>query len=270
MIFTPRPVFSFLLMLGCSLLLTGCAGRLPRSSPIQGDERASIIERYRSLLQRDCGRPMDADVSFELKTFGRHRNATGFLQVLPPSFLRATINDPVGRPVFLLVSTGETFILVDSLKGRGIAGSVESITRQDGEPLYLQPEEVVALLQGRLAPPVSSLQDVRRERAAPGPAWLIFSPRQGNRQSILFDPAAGRIRRYVVEGTGGEIILDVVYTWSDAVEEQCPVPLEIKVSGTVFQGEVSMTYDAVMPDAEVPESLFQLTLPEHYTIRYLD
>jgi hypothetical protein len=265
-----RLVFSFLLVLGCGIFLAGCADRLPRSTPLQGDERESVIERYRSQLNKDCGKPMDADVSFELKTFGSHQKATGFLQVLPPSFLRVTIVDPVGRPVFILVSAGETFIMVDSVKGQGVAGSIESITKQDGEPLYLQPSEVVSLLQGRLTPQVSSLLDVRREKHTRDRAWLIFALHKDNKHSVLFDPAAGRIERYVVESTSGDIILDVDYTWGDAIKEECPVPLQIKVSGTVFQGEVIMKYDFVSPDAKVPERIFQLTLPEHYTIRYLD
>jgi len=265
-----RPTCLYVLILICCIIQAGCAVKLPQSTPIKGSERAYILDRYISLQKKDCAQSIDADVSFELKTFGKHQKATGFLQIQPPSLLRITIVDQVGRPLFILVSTGKTFTLVDSMQGQGIIGSVESISKQEGEPLYLQADEVISLLQGRLTPAESYLQDVRQDKRTSELVWLIFSPHEENRHNVLFNPEAGRIERYVVDNKSGDIILDIDYSWNDLIGDKCPMLQEIKVTGAFFQGEITLKYDLILPEAVVPENVFELTLPEHYTIKRIE
>ncbi len=270
MFYRTWPLYPYCLILVCCILLAGCSAKLPQTTPVEGKEREYLLDRYQVLHNRACAKSIDADVSFVLKTFGKHQKAAGFLQVLPPSSLRVTIFDQIDRPIVIFVSTGETFTLVDSMNGQGIVGSVESITKHEGASLYLQPDEVITLLQGRLTPETSCLLEVRKDKNNSELAWLIFSPNEKNRHNVLFDAEAERIHRYVIGNSMGKILLDIKYTWRDVIEGDCILPDELKVTGAVLKGDVTLKYDHVIVDAVIPESIFKLTLPEHYNIKVIE
>ncbi|MDH3329092.1 MAG: DUF4292 domain-containing protein [Desulfobulbaceae bacterium] len=267
MIFDRRSLLFYFLAVLWSIFQAGCADKLPVSMPIAESQRGDIFAHYQSFRNNDCTHPIDADVSLDLNSFGRHLKAAGFLQLQPPSLLRTTIVDKVGRPLFILVTAGDAFTLVNSMKGEVFVGSAASIIRDREHPLDLQPEEVVSLLTGRFAPPVSFIRDVRSDQQSDTTVWLVFSLSGKNSHNILFEPESERIIRHIIGNDAGDILLDINYVWRDEKRGKCSLPDKIMITGAALDGEVRLKYDLIMLPPVLPEKTFELNLPEHYIIK---
>lgn len=254
------------------MFLAGCAARLPSSFPITGETRTAVLKEYLFFQQRCYSTPpIDADISLEIEGFGRHFRASGMLQIQPPSSLRTTILDQVGRPLFIMIADGQSLTLVNSMKGEALIGTIASITRESSEYLDLGSEEVVRLLTGRYAPSLNTIVDVRRERQAGDYyAWLIFPAAEENRHNILFDPSANRIMRHVLSDESGDILLDIRYSWGEEKRGGCALPSALLMSGASLGGEVTLGYEQVIPQPAIPENTFHLTLPDHYNVRRIE
>lgn len=266
MIFDRRALLYFLAVLW-SIFQAGCAEKLPVTMPLAESQREGILAHYQSFRNKDCTFPIDADVSLDLNSFGRHLKAAGFLQIQPPSFLRTTIVDKVGRPLFILVTAGDSFTLVNSVKGEVFVGSAASIIRDREHPLDLQAEEVVSLLTGRFAPPASFIRDVRSDQQSGTRVWLVFFLSGKNNHNILFDSGSERIIRHVIDNDAGDILLDINYVWRDEKYGKCSLPETLVLTGAALGGEVRLKYDLIMLPPVLPEKTFELTLPEHYIIK---
>lgn len=270
MIFAWRSRSRYWTVLIACILLAGCAARLPSSLPLAEGSRQDILARYQTFRQRDCSAPIDADILLEMDTFGKHLKASGMLQVQPPSSLRTTILDQLGRPLFILIAAGESLTLVNSMKGEALVGTVASITRENSDYLDLGTEEVIRLLTGRYAPSPYSIVDVRRDKQSGICAWLIFPAPDENRHNILFDPVAERILRHAISDKSGDVLLDIRYSWNNEESSDCSLPAALVMSGTVLGGEVTLRYEQLLLQSVLPEETFHLTLPEHYNIRIVE
>jgi hypothetical protein len=258
----------FLYVVLCfSLFQAGCATRLPFSVPASDKVRDEIIARYLTSGQEICSTPIDADISLEMESFGKHLRASGMLQIQPPSLLRVTILDQVDRPLFILVAKGESLTLVNSMKGEALVGSVREFIRAGNESLNLGIEEIILLLTGRYYPPPSCIMDVRLDQESGKSVWLVFPAAEEKRLNIVFDPGTGRIMRHVFTDGMGNILLDIGYRWKKDTDENCVLPAELSVGGEVVEGKITLEYDRILSEPVLPESTFQLTLPEHYIIR---
>ena len=252
------------------LFLTGCAARLPQTIPVSQTQKDDILAHYLDSRSRDCDFPVDADVILDIRSFGRKMMVDGYLQIQPPSFVRATVLDKVGRPLFILVAKGDELTFVDSMKGKALIGPVGSLIRNNDFPVRMETGEFAALLIGRFFPDELLLQDIRTEEKTKRSAWLVFSAPGGNLNRILFDFSAERIIRHAVENREGDILLDIRYEWNDEIKDQCSPPSTLSVSGEVLDGEVELLYTRVMRPEQISPDVFELSLPDHYRIRHAE
>ncbi len=259
------------LFLVCGFLLAGCAGRLPSTAPVAGNAKTLVLKRFQDFLDRECARSVDADVTLSWQALWSGATVRGMLQIQKPAMLRYTAVDPLGRPLFIIVSDGVTFTAVDTLKGEGYTGPVTSPFWRKYVPEGISPKELFFWLSGGLQPGELRVDDVRLGKNSPWP-WIILSAAGGLRHQVLFDPAAGRILRHVVTDRDRTILLDVTY--SGAVRPQddsgCPWPEELEIKGAAIPGTIRIRFDRILSEAVLPAATFRLALPVHYPVHKIN
>lgn len=259
-------LFVFQLLLS-TVLHVGCAPKLPSTLPVTDVQRQNVLDRYQTFRARDCNDPLDADIAMNLQSFGTSLQADGFMQIQPPGQFRVTIIDQLGRPAVILIGSKDLLTLVNIAKGRALIETVSSLTRESDNPVDLATSEIVSLLTGRLAQPVSDLLDMRLDRETGTLYWLIFPSRNKNRHAALFNPETQSIIRHIITDQEGKIILDIMYRDKAGIKAECPLPEELTITGgSLGGGEITVRYERVTRPEMIRESTFEIDLPEHYII----
>jgi hypothetical protein len=254
-------------LLFCCLLLAGCAGKLPRTYPLTVSEREQVLTRLDDFMQRRCSGALDADVTLEMRFLGKTETAPGMLQALPPSYLRYTVADPLGRSLAILVSDGSTFIMVDNRNAEAVTGPVDSAFWNEFVPAGIFVEDIIPWLSGRLSDQDLKITGMYGDRDDPALVWLNSAVGDGLKHEIGFNCAEGIIRRHIIKNDiDGTVVLDVTYTRYDRKDMQCPVPLEIVVEGRSITGTLTIRFDRIFTDSTLSPRIFQLDLPDHYTV----
>jgi hypothetical protein len=127
--------------------------------------------------------------------------------------------------------------------------------------------EAAGLLTGRFAPPAAQLSGIRRESGSAEQFRLVFHAGEGLRHNIDFAPGPGRILRHAVTDGSGILLLDIRYGTAGEGSDGCALPDILHISGEAVGGRVRMVYERVVPEPEIPDSIFRLSFPEHYRIR---
>lgn len=260
-----------LVLLVCCLLLAGCAGKLPRTYSLTVSEREQILTRLDGFMQRRCSGALDADVTLEMRFLGKTETAPGMLQALPPSYLRYTVTDPLGRSLAIVVTDGSTFTMVDNRNAEAVTGPVDSAFWNEFVPAGIFVEDIIPWLNGRLSDQDFRITGVYGDRDVPALAWLISVTGDGLTHEIGFDYAEGVLRRHILKNDADNtVVLDVKYTRYSQKDTQCPVPLELAVEGRSITGTLFIRFDRVFTDSTLSPRIFQLVLPDHYTVNEVE
>ncbi len=257
-----------------SLLLHGCA--LFRPPPQQtvllpALESREIISDFKEVLERqaDCGCCLDAEVSvtFSASTMLWNRAGTldGYLLAASPSFFKFIAVNPLGQPLLLIGTSGETFTSVIVPENKAYIGVVHSKTFTKYAPKGFNPEQSYGWLTGRLQPVLFEIISLRRGEEE-GSYWLdIRFESEEFARSILFNPERGVITRHIVMDDKGRTQMDVRYgEFISRNAESCLFPGRITVSGLDHNGKVAITLHSVIPDASLQDNDFKIKIPSSF------
>jgi len=259
-----------LLILLLPVLQSGCASKIPASFPLADTEKPYVLDRLREFRNRECPGSLDADVTLEWRMYGKTEKIPGMLQMQSPAFLRYSVVDPLGRQLFILVSDGSRFTLVDNRKARALTGGIDSAFWQKYIPDFISPADYMNWLTGRLPATPFEVREIRGDKQAVDAVWLITEWRGGVRHHVLFHPDSSRMTRHIVENDSEEVLLDVSYTEYRPNGTDCPEPSLLLAKGEEISGTVQVRFDRILPPTPIPEPLFHLTLPEHFTLKTVD
>ncbi len=103
----PLPLMLLLLM----FLLAGCAGK-PWTTQVTDQEGLHVRQIFEEIQERDasCFCCLDAKVSFFWDGPGEDRSISGFLQLMLPSSVKFVVTNPLGQPLYAIVSDGRPSI----------------------------------------------------------------------------------------------------------------------------------------------------------------
>ncbi len=256
-----------LVLLVCCLVISGCAGKLPRTRHLTVSEREKALTLFDRFMQNRCNGALDADVTLEMRLLGKTEKVPGMLQALPPSYLRYAAVDPLGRSLAVVVTDGSTFTMVDNRNAEAVIGPVDSSFWNEFVPAGIYVEDIIPWLRGRLSDQDVRITDVHGDMDDPALVWLLSETSDGLRHEIGFDPAEGVIHRHILKNhDNGAVVLDVRYSRYDNGDEQCPVPRELVVEGKSITGTLTIRFDRIFHDSIFSPGIFQLDLPDHYTV----
>ncbi len=248
----------------CLVLLAGCAGRLPPATPLAAGDEPLARERLDRFLARSCPGGLDADVTLSWQGYGNHRAVAATLQAGRPGLLRLAVNDPLGRPLLLVVTDGRRFTLVDVTAREATVGPVDSPFWRRYVPAAVHGRDLFAWLTGLL--PAGRMEVLAVLRSVDNSDyWFVLDHGDTLRHRVRLDPERLLVREHMVLDSGGRILLDVVYTYGRA-DGPCPLPSSLQVTGRDLSGTFTLVLDRVYSRKTVAETAFRLRLPPHYTV----
>ncbi|MCL7489664.1 MAG: hypothetical protein M8357_15970 [Desulfobulbaceae bacterium] len=264
------PGWILLFTLALLFLQSGCASKIPASFPLAENKKPFVLDQLRQFRDRDCPQSLDADVTLEWTIYGKTEKIPGVLQLQSPAFLRYSVVDPLGRQLFILAGDGSSFTLVDNRKAKALTGRTDSAFWQKYIPDFISPSDYMHWLAGRLPAADFAVEEIRGDSQSPSTFWLITQWRGNIRHHVLFHLESSRISRHIVENDKGEVLLDVSYTDYGPNDPDCPHPHLLLAKGAEIKGTVQLRFDRIFPPAPIPERIFHLTLPDHFTVKTVD
>lgn len=250
------------------LLLAGCAGRAPETTPLERSERARAGAGFAEFAKRGCPLSLDADIALEMRLLGKTEKSAGMLQYEGPSSLRYAIVDPLGRSLFIIVTDGYTFTMVYNREAKAVTGSTASRFWQDYVPQGVSAADIVLLLAGHL-PANLRLQDIRGDREGAG-FWLYGVGSEGIRHEILFDHQVSRVLRHILKDGSETVLYDVTYEQYGTGDPLCPLPEALRVEGKTITGTVILRFDRLFTGQAIPAQTFHITPPGHFLVQKVE
>ncbi len=254
-----------LLLLLCLVLVPACATRLPPATPLTGRDEQPGREVLARFLAASCPGGLDADVTLAWQGYGNHRQVAAVLQAQTPGLVRLSVNDPLGRPLLLLVTDGRRFTLVDVPREQATVGPVDSSFWHQYMPAAVRGRDLFAWLTGRLpAGPVRVCSVLRSTENSD--YWFVLDYDDGLRHRVRIDPERLLLRDHLLLDTRDRVVLDVMYTYGQDRAGKCPLPASLEASGRDLSGTFSLAVDRVYSRKPVAATLFRLQLPSHFSI----
>ena len=253
----PFFLFSFFSFLG------GCSV-LPHTLDTPSVEKREAISLFKTMIshQRECACCVDAAVNVTFKSLFYSGTINGYLQAMTPSSLKFVGINPLGQPLVVLVSDGETFHYMSVPESKGYEGSVSGETFARYAPDGFQPEQTFYWLVGRLSPGVIQIRDVNWDEEGLG-YWFKMNYKQSDMMSlVLFDPGELVIRRHLVVDDHDEVIMNIFY--DDYTAEPCPLPGRITVKSLLHNSSMEVSFMDWLNDISFSPDEFELRLPSGF------
>ncbi len=256
------------LLLCLLLLLAGCGGRFTALIPLPDSAKDAAEQQLRDFMAQPLPPAVDADVRLHWDVLGYDGSVDGMLQIQPPAYLRLTIVDPLGRPLFILASDGARYTVIDSRAGKAYTGAAGKGMWQRYIPGSLDPAEVFAVLGGRIPEARRRLQSIGERD---NQRWYVFRDQQGdNTVYYQLDETGTTMVEQVMITEIGEAGIQVTYNgykrWSKNTEKPFLWPEKLTMQGVLVQGDFDIEFKEIVATSQLAPSRFQLTIPDHYQV----
>ena len=263
---------------GALLLLvgSGCA-TLPATQPLGEMQQQQAVAQFREAMahQQECSYCLAAHVRLSSKSLVQNGTISGFLQAKAPSYLKFTGLNPLAQPMMFLATDGSFFRYVVVPEGKGYEGLVSAAAFKKYAPQGFDPAHGFYWLAGRLAPEKLRIFSVAQDPEGQG-VWLELaydvesSGGKPLRRHVLFDPAQQVIRRHLVAGPDGRIMVDVWYddyaSASEGGPDNCKLPGRIRIHANHNGAVMELTLGDWLYDASFSAGDFRVDLPSGFQL----
>jgi hypothetical protein len=250
------------------LLLAGCA-RLPTGVPIPAEEQEFVSSSFRQWRseQLACPSELDAAATVTFRAWFQSGILSGFVQAMEPAHLRFVGLNPLGQPMLVLVTDGQSFRYVSVPEERSYEGSVQARAFARYAPEGLQPEHLFFWLTGRPAPELSEVGSVLRDEATAA-YWLELAGEGRLRHRVLFSPRLEMVYRHQVVDERWNILAEVRYDDFQEIaglaDVICRWPGRLTVETREHSGRMIIELNDWLPDPRLHETDFQFQPPVGY------
>ena len=245
------------------LLVSGCASKLPRTVAVSGPDLEVVQERLSRFFEQSCVMAIDSDVRLGWRAYGRNETYPATLLATFPASVRFAIVDPLGRPLLLLITNGETFTLADNRRGEGYTGRLDSDFIRRYLPDSISGDDLFSWINGRIK--LQGVQVLSARRAEDGELFW-YELDYGDRLIHLVALDRDHLSRHLVLDEEDAIIFDVRYSGYAATSKQCGWPGKIVVTGEALAADFTLDFTRVYSFSALQQHLFQLQLPSHFTV----
>jgi outer membrane lipoprotein-sorting protein len=249
-----------------TLALSGCATKLPQTTPLHADQQQEADGLFSSFVQRQKPRALDADIRIGWDVLGSKGTVDAILQLQQPAYLRFSATDPLGRALYIAVSDGITFTMVDSRIGRVYQGKTGSKFWHTHVPEALTAEDLFYFLSGTLPQgdpkAVSTAQDSQQAGF-----WYIWKDGRAMVHQVLLARQTREMVRHLLFDPQGDLVLEVAYSSYRGVQENgFNWPRHLQITGKAITGTLTVQIEKIHSHQQLSATAFQLTLPPHYTV----
>ncbi|MBU0674548.1 MAG: hypothetical protein KJ950_07900 [Proteobacteria bacterium] len=254
-----------LMVLPLLLILGGCATVQP-NSPVVGKDLDRVLEAFRLFVsqQGGCRSSLDVDLSISFDSMLANGVVDGYLQTMAPGLVKLIGVNPLGQPLFIIVSDGDGFQSVFPAQGKSYEGRVGAASFQRYVPEGLDPALLFYWLIGRIPPGPLSIYGISHNPASKG-VWIdvVLGIEQTRRAHLQFDPGSGVLLGVLL---GGENHRDEqVIEYDDYGGGECRLPGRLKVYGSAYPAVFEVVFSKWRDDGVFHSSDFVITVPKGYT-----
>ncbi len=258
----------------CCVLLAGCAGKLPGTTPLTGDAAHEALNVWDRFLHREHPEALDADFRLRWDVLGSKGGIDAVVQMKKSAQLRFSANDPLGRALILVGSDGERFTFVDNRSGEVFQGKTSSEFWRGYVPESIKDSDLFAYLGGFVDPqhaPVTVRPALDEEGKG---FWYLWRDNQSIQHSVLLDSMHGAMQRHLLVDRSGERIVDLRYSGSVGAKKNgtggLSWPEQVTVSGKAISGELQLQVEKIYSFTVEGTAAFRLTPPPHFTVEQVE
>jgi hypothetical protein len=254
------------------LFVAGCA-TLPGGAAVSPREEEAVRQAATAALlmpEDGCGNCLDVQARLVLQSFWQSGTVEGYLTGRAPDWLKFVGLTPLGQPLLVLVTDGESFRLVAVPEAKAYEGSTAAAAFRKHAPPGFSPRHTWFWLTGRLARDVR-LGEVRRNAEGAG-YWLEVPGSAGEgRRLLLFDPATGVVSRALLFDADGKLLLTVQYEEHRLVSSlaggACLLPGRVSVTSQKHGGALmSIVFDDWILGTGCEAADFTVAVPPGFEI----
>jgi len=246
-------------------ILNGCA-RHPWTETVEGERKAAIQAAFLdSISERSrCGPGSDSELALTWETPTRTYSFEAYCQLLEPTYLKLAVSSPLGLPLLVIATNGQSYQLLDAVRKTSTSGDLGSWAAQNNIDPTLVNRPWVIWLTGRSTATASDIAEIRLDERNRG-AWLKIM-REGEEgladEYILFDAESGTItERMILDDLGRRRGLISYERWQQ--NSACPRPVEISITGLPYNISAGLLFDNIEPANLAPDS-FILAVPASF------
>ena len=266
----PRFTPAFFLSLSLLFFLAGCAGK-PWSGKFGKDEvktNTSLIDRQIK-AHETCPATLDAEAAVTWKTALGTKAFSGYLQMQLPASVKFVTTNPLGQPLFALVSNGKGFSSVNTLTRQYISGSLTALALRNDIPVELLTGNWGTWLSSRITGSAKEhVTGIRKDTAGRGIWVVVDNPKSFTKGQdyILVDPTGSRVLLRVLMNTAHDPIARIRYGgWQ--LRDKCELPTEFTISDLPMGAEISLHLSDIITDKVFDKDNFTLMPPPGYFIQ---
>lgn len=263
------------------LLLSGCAGK-PWSSPIADHETAAIALIFENMQRRDasCFASMDAKVLLTWEGPGGAHSLSGYLQLLLPSSMKFVVSNPLGQPVYALVSNGQEFQSINTALKQHVIGQLGSLARDHDVPEALLSAHWGYWLTGRLWEEGAVIDAMHQDDSGRG-VWITLrypitkepSDMTGVTNYLLINPGRQQLLARMLVDDKGETVATISYEEREKGEELvrqewergCAPATRIIITDLPYRSLLTLHFSEIVTDRSFSANTFRLKIPAGYT-----
>ncbi len=252
-------------------LVSGCVHQVPRYQPLSMKQQTQARRLLANMQQRQKINVLDADVTVTWSGYGRKLRFRGGLQAVRKGRIRLSALDPLGRPIFLVVLHDASFTFLDTRRGRGYMGPVDSDFFHKYIPACVTPATLFSFLTAQL--PDIDIGNVSIGQGDREGCYVYTFPFiQNLKRMAEVDALSGVVFRQMIVDETGKLIVDIHYhghTMACKINGQTKpiiLPAYIRIEGNLLPGSIVIAIDTLYAKNDLPTSLFTLAIPEYFSI----
>ncbi len=264
---SPSPFRLVLILL--TLFLHGCASK-PWTSLVAEGETTLITQAFNEMQQRDASYSccLDAKTTLSWDGPGEDRSIAGFLQLMLPTSLKFVVLNPLGQPLYALVSDGQEFQSVNTTMKQHMIGKISSLAARYQIPESLLSENWGYWLTGRLQEKGAMIEAIRRDGSGRG-VWITMqSPGDTAlaKTHLLIRLETRQLLARVLVDHQGDTIATISYEGRSEHENCSPVS-RTTITDLPYRSKLTIDFADVLTDRTFTAANFRLKVPANYDVQ---
>lgn len=261
----PSPFLLGLILL--ALLLNGCAAK-PWTIQVTEDEAAFFTRTFEEMQERDasCFSCLDAETSLVWEGPGSNRSIAGYLQLMLPTSVKFVVLNPLGQPLYALVSDGREYQSINTGQRLHTIGRISALAAQYQIPEALLSENWGYWLTGRLQEERATIETIRRDDSGRG-VWVTLRYQDEAhlaKSHLLIQPETRQLLSRILVDHQGKTVATLSYDQRHGKDDCAPVS-RITISDLPYRSKLSISFTDILTDRSFTAANFRLRVPAGYT-----
>ena len=233
------------------------------------NETAPITRTFTEMQQRDasCSCCLDAKTTLSWDGPGEDRAIAGFLQLMLPTSLKFVVLNPLGQPLYALVSDGQEFQSINTTLKQHVIGKISALATKYQIPSALLSENWGYWLTGRLQEKGAMIETIRRDSSGRG-VWITMQyPEDAAlaRTHLLIQPETRQLLARVLVDHQGDTIATITYDGRNG-QDTCAPASRVTITDLPYGSKLRIDFAEILTDRSFMPANFRLKVPANYDL----